>query len=154
MQEVHNPRRKKIFSQLAIGGQTISQLQKRVVRCRAAGYQYRLASEVFVMIGTNDVLRNTPYNSMKLSLLRLLATIKNQGVQNIRLCTILPIHRATGDQRDTLNKFNDFVRRVKDRRVVVVDVESFFSNPKYFERDGVHLNLDGLERLETIWFQQ
>ncbi|KAK4884389.1 hypothetical protein RN001_000660 [Aquatica leii] len=133
----------KRFSQLSIGGQRLAQLQKRIIRCKSNIYHYTISKQVYLMIGTNDILRNFTCHAMKGHMLRILTSLKSLGVQHIYLCTLPSIIKANQKQKNNLEKFNSFLRRVKDWRIKVYDInkELMSHNEELIERDGIHLNL-------------
>ncbi|KAK4887503.1 hypothetical protein RN001_003774 [Aquatica leii] len=151
MTDVHTGRVKR-FSELSIGEQRLSQLQKRIIRCKSNNYHYTISKQVYLMIGTNDILRNSTCHIMKGHMLRILASLKSLGVQHIYLCTLPPIIKANQKQKNNLEKLNNFLRRVKDRRIKVYDInkEIMSHNEELIERDGIHLNLRGLKILKSI----
>ncbi|XP_031327881.1 uncharacterized protein LOC116159113 [Photinus pyralis] len=149
--KVLNQKNVKIYVQLAIGGQTIAQLQKRGQRCKSPNFSYKLAKEVVLMIGTNDILRNTKYHIMRTGLLRILTSLKSQEVRKVYLCTLAPILGATETQRAALDQYNNFIRGYTDRRVQVCDINAALGGRREcFETDGIHLNDYGIQVVHSV----
>ncbi|KAF5303099.1 hypothetical protein FQR65_LT08431 [Abscondita terminalis] len=137
----------KLSQQLAIGGQTIAQLQKRVARVKNSTLSYSLARHIYVFIGGNNVLKNHKCHQMVNQFQHLMGTLK--AMQHITQMVIITLPRfpvASEQQLLTITKFNRHLRRLRSHRIRIVDIEIEFGR-QHFERDGIHLNCEGLEIL-------
>ncbi|KAF5276402.1 hypothetical protein FQR65_LT16350 [Abscondita terminalis] len=125
--------KQKISQQLAIGGQTIGQLHKRVVRIKEKEeIEYNLAPNIF--IGGNNILQNHSFNTMRHQMIMLLSTIKSlKTVESVKMLTLPCFPKMNKKQKKTLTKFNTFIRNLRHRQIKIIDIENVFTN-KYFER--------------------
>ncbi|XP_031327392.1 uncharacterized protein LOC116165286 [Photinus pyralis] len=147
----------KLVVDLCIGGQTISQLRKRVERSRSDESEWFVPrnTPLVVLIGTNDILRSGRASVVFNNLKRLLITLEKWSrITPITLCTLPPIKHASPDVRHQLHKYNTSIRTLCSNRCDVfrlldlyalLDAENYEGH--FFERDGIHPNREGLLRI-------
>ncbi|XP_031341143.1 uncharacterized protein LOC116181569 [Photinus pyralis] len=111
----------KLVVNFCIGGQTISQLRKRVARSRSDESEWFVPrnTPLLVLIGTNDILKSGRASVVFNNLKRLLSTLEKWSwiITPITLCTPPPIKRASPDVRHQLHKYK---RRLE--HCVLIDV--------------------------------
>ncbi|XP_031358195.1 uncharacterized protein LOC116181931 isoform X2 [Photinus pyralis] len=145
--------RRRVFVELAIGGQTIGQLRKRVLRSLRQGeeYRYQLGREVIVLIGGNDIRRNAKIRSIRVGMHRLLQDLKRCKIR-VNLCTY-PTIKLPPLQQDVAVQFNEFLRSVANKNVHIrlIDIAVVVGDQEqYFEEDGIHLNMAGLTLFNSL----
>lgn len=136
-----------------IGGQTVSQLIKRIRHARD------LAPVVYVMIGVNDILRRRRYHTIKCEYRRLIKwLLRKDGVRHIILLSPIPTPRYNVRQMQVWRLLCDFVLRSSAHPSGMV--RSFHAGSHFlvngsvrrdlFRRDRLHPNRCGMALLRDI----
>lgn len=147
--------------QYCVSGQTILDLYTQLKR-----EEFDVHTKVIVMIGTNDMLRNSNINDMKMRYWKLLDYLKRR-TKKLILVTIPPIAK---DQHKPihwvkLQIFNEFIRKQVDgKHISCINLSDKLLigknqvNLNYYEKcynnspkpDLIHLNRKGFEVLKNL----
>ena len=106
-----------------VSGQRATELRRLVVRY---GSLLR-GKKVVVLIGTNDVLRNTSFSCFQ-SVYASLVSLLEKNACEVHVCEILPIPRFTNtDQRfDSVKDYNECIRSFESAVVKVIHCHARF----------------------------
>ncbi|KAF5275328.1 hypothetical protein FQR65_LT16725 [Abscondita terminalis] len=111
----------KLAVELAIGGQTISQLHKRLKRCQCPSYAFELGHKITILIGSNDILKDHLFTIMRNGITRLLSQLNTSRVNDIRIMTIPPLLSGSKLQQKKIKYFNNFLLKLRYPNVTVID---------------------------------
>ncbi|XP_031334590.1 uncharacterized protein LOC116182483 [Photinus pyralis] len=141
---------------LCIGGQTITQLRRRIERSRNAASKWFVPRNVplVILIGTNDISRGVKASVAIRNLKGLLRTLRKWTLQyRALLCTVPPMIRTGQSVQIELSQYNAAIRDIcSNRRDVfkLIDLYALFqceNVERIFERDGIHPNAAGLKKI-------
>ncbi|XP_049842009.1 uncharacterized protein LOC126292199 [Schistocerca gregaria] len=150
---------------LCVSGQTVGELLRRVV-----SEMYPISKKVILLIGTNDMLRDTKMDLMKRKLRRVVKELTLR-TEKIIVLTLPPVPRLSHkpDHWQRLDDYNTCIKgREKYKNVVVADITSlfligpqrcrtdcyelFYSGTR--RPDRVHLNRAGLQKIHSFLLQK
>lgn len=136
---------------LCIGGLQINQLRRHL---ESVGVP-RGTHKVLIMVGTNDILKRPILNSRILirQFKWLIKTLRKCAPDcTIFLCTILPLFKAFVDN-NSIEFINSKITTLQqaENKLYIVDLYRHFQQRRHmYQRDGIHLNSDGLLHLRDI----
>ncbi|KAF5301293.1 hypothetical protein FQR65_LT19229 [Abscondita terminalis] len=142
----------KIAVELAIGGQTISQLHKRLKRCQSKNYTFKIGRKITLLIGSNDILKGHSFTTMRKGITRVLSLLKSSEVNDVRLITLPPYQQGSKLQHNKIKSYNKFMLRLRYPNVTVIDLYRCIQDygGDFFETDGIHLNMRGMLLLKDL----
>ncbi|KAF5269552.1 hypothetical protein FQR65_LT17951 [Abscondita terminalis] len=118
----------KLAVELAIGGQTISQLHKRLKRCQCPKYLFQLRRKITILIGSNDILKGHSFTTMKNGITRMLSQLNSSVVNEVRILTIPPLPSGSKLQQDKIRYFNKFLLKLRYSNVTVIDLNRYIQD--------------------------
>ncbi|KAF5276389.1 hypothetical protein FQR65_LT16356 [Abscondita terminalis] len=99
----------KLALELEIGGQTISQFHKRLKRCQCPNYTFELGNKITILIGSNDILKDHSFTTMRNGITRLSSQLNTSVVNDVRIMTITPILSGSKLQQKNIKYINNFL---------------------------------------------
>ncbi|KAF5273355.1 hypothetical protein FQR65_LT17168 [Abscondita terminalis] len=83
------------------------------LRCQCPSYAFELGHKITILIGSNDILKDHSFTTMRNGITRLLSQLNTSGVNDIRIMTIPPLLSGSKLQQKKIKYFNNFLLKLR-----------------------------------------
>jgi len=134
-EQIYNQRRRKGSKAigLCVGGQSTSQLIRRMKRRYLKKNEKMYGKNLVILIGTNDILKHKRLDKLKHLYKWLLSDATKLQPLKVTICTLPPIFKKVYAER--VIQTNDIIRSVAEEfNIELVDLNNLLNDRRLFER--------------------